>query len=286
MSSKKIIVIDEIGLMQMLSASFQKIVQDIVSDNRIVLGTISSDSYPEIDKFKYVKEVKIIGLNELNRDAITEFLAREILKALDTQVFSKKALTYYLGRLFLMTDKVFWELISNSRKQGGKQVEWLIVELSKKPVNEIIDFEIELANKLQQSYTSSLWGAAFVIMGGCSDDGFDYFRGWLIAQGEEVFTKAIKNPEFLADCLTDDYLEEDKFAPQLEEMLSVASDAYIYQKTGEFEYNDEISTEFWDELEARGHESMPAEIEIDWEEDDLEERYPRLRERFSENPLT
>ncbi|BFH68375.1 hypothetical protein J27TS7_54130 [Paenibacillus dendritiformis] len=61
-----------------------------------------------------------------------------------------------------MTDKIFWELISNSRKQGGKQVEWLIVELSKKPVNEIIDFEIELANKLQQSYTSSLWGAAFV----------------------------------------------------------------------------------------------------------------------------
>lgn len=44
-----------------------------------------------------------------------------------------------------MTDKIFWELISNSRKQGGKQVEWLIVELSKKPVNEIIGFEIELA---------------------------------------------------------------------------------------------------------------------------------------------
>ncbi|CAH8770418.1 DUF4240 domain-containing protein [Paenibacillus dendritiformis] len=185
-----------------------------------------------------------------------------------------------------MTDKVFWELISNSKKQGGKQIEWLIVELSKKPVNEIIDFEIELANKLQQSYTSSLWGAAFVIMGGCSDDGFDYFRGWLIAQGEEVFTKAIKNPEFLADYLTDEYLEEDEFAPQLEEMLSVASDAYIYQKTGEFEYNDEISTEFWDELEARGHESMSPEIEIDWEKDDLEERYPRLWERFSENPLT
>ncbi|WGU97635.1 nucleoside-triphosphatase [Paenibacillus dendritiformis] len=77
---------DEIGLMQMLSASFQKIVQDIVSDNRIVLGTISSDSHPEIDRFKYVKEVKIIGLNELNRDAISEFLGREILKALDTQV--------------------------------------------------------------------------------------------------------------------------------------------------------------------------------------------------------
>lgn len=83
-SSKKIIVIDEIGLMQMLSASFQKIVQDIVSDNRIVLGTISSDSHPEIDRFKYVKEVKIIGLNELNRDTISEFLVKDILKALES----------------------------------------------------------------------------------------------------------------------------------------------------------------------------------------------------------
>ncbi|MGG3840493.1 nucleoside-triphosphatase [Paenibacillus thiaminolyticus] len=57
-SSKKIIVIDEIGLMQMLSASFQKIVQDIVSDNRIVLGTISSDSHPEIGQIQICKGTK------------------------------------------------------------------------------------------------------------------------------------------------------------------------------------------------------------------------------------
>lgn len=73
-------------------------------------------------------------------------------------------------------------------------------------------------------------GAAFVVMGGCSDDGFDYFRGWLISRGEEVFNQVIKNPEFLAEYLSEENLQEDVFAPQLEEMLSVASDAYIYQK--------------------------------------------------------
>ncbi|WP_235439852.1 nucleoside-triphosphatase [Paenibacillus sp. DMB20] len=85
-SSKKIIVIDEIGFMQMLSVSFQKIVQDIVADHRIVLGTIPSDSHPEIDKIKYLKEVKIIGLNEFNRDKISGFLVKDILKALDSSI--------------------------------------------------------------------------------------------------------------------------------------------------------------------------------------------------------
>lgn len=185
-----------------------------------------------------------------------------------------------------MTNKVFWELINSSKKHGEEQIEWLTNELSKKTTSEILEFEIEFRNKLEQSYTSSLWGAAFVIMGGCSDDGFDYFRGWLIAQGEEVFNKVLKSPEILADNLSEDYLEEDEYAPQLEEILSVASDTYTYQKTGEFEYNDVIYTEFLNALEDRGYEIKSAEIEFDWEEEDLEERYPILWERFWENPLT
>ncbi|MGG4351007.1 nucleoside-triphosphatase [Paenibacillus lautus] len=83
LSSKKIIVIDEIGLMQMLSASFKKIVQEIIGDHRIVLGTIPLESHPEIDKIKYRKEVRIISLNEFNRDTISETLLQDIVKALE-----------------------------------------------------------------------------------------------------------------------------------------------------------------------------------------------------------
>lgn len=82
-STKKKIVIDEIGFMQMLSTSFQKIVSDIVSDHPIVLGTIPVDSHPQIDKIKHLKEVKIISLNEFTRDVIPEFLVKDILSALD-----------------------------------------------------------------------------------------------------------------------------------------------------------------------------------------------------------
>ncbi|MDT3429258.1 hypothetical protein J2Z22_004859 [Paenibacillus forsythiae] len=185
-----------------------------------------------------------------------------------------------------METDFFWELINNSKKYGIEQIEWLTKELIKKTSEEIIQFEIEFRNKLDKSYTSSLWGAAFVIMGGCSDDGFDYFRSWLISRGEEIFNQALMNPEFLVEYLSEDCLQEDEFAPQLEEMLLVASDAYTYQKTGMFEYNHDIHTEFINELEVRGYNFEPIEIELDWEEEDLEVRYPLLWDRFGENPLT
>ncbi len=38
-----------------------------------------------------------------------------------------------------------------------------------------------------------------VVNGGCSDDGFEYFRGWLIGQGGAYFEAALKDPERAAD---------------------------------------------------------------------------------------
>jgi len=81
LSSKRIIVIDEIGFMQMLSVSFQHIVQKVVSlSDHIVLGTVPVTGHPEIDKIKYSKNATIIGLNEFNRDVLAEVLANEILQ--------------------------------------------------------------------------------------------------------------------------------------------------------------------------------------------------------------
>jgi len=36
---------------------------------------------------------------------------------------------------------------------------------------------------LNKAYTWDLWGAAYLINGGCSDDGFEYFRRWLVSRG-------------------------------------------------------------------------------------------------------
>ncbi|RCW50247.1 nucleoside-triphosphatase [Paenibacillus prosopidis] len=84
LKSKKVTVIDEIGFMQMLSIPFQQMIYKVVSENHhIVLGTIPLDSHPEIDKIKRLPGVKIINVNEENRDFIAEVVVKDILKAAD-----------------------------------------------------------------------------------------------------------------------------------------------------------------------------------------------------------
>ena len=76
------------------------------------------------------------------------------------------------------------------------------------------------------AYRWDLWAAAFVINGGASEDGFEYFRGWLIAQGEGLYQIALRYPDNLAD-----YVEPDFDQAKCEELLYVAQKAYE-DKTG------------------------------------------------------
>ncbi|WP_053071936.1 nucleoside-triphosphatase [Rossellomorea marisflavi] len=84
--TKNIIVIDEIGYMQMFSHSFKKIVQEIFSGNKIVLGTIPLNSPPEIMNIHNLKQANILTINEINRDMMSEFLVREVSDVLDINV--------------------------------------------------------------------------------------------------------------------------------------------------------------------------------------------------------
>ena len=180
-----------------------------------------------------------------------------------------------------MEKKEFWRLIEQSREVN--QAKWLTEELVQKELDEVLDFEFLFQGLMNDSYQSRLWGAAFVLMGGCSDDAFDYFRGWLIGQGEEIYNKVMKDPEFLADYINEDNLDDEGF-PQNEELLSVGVDAYTLIKTGDIEWDDDIHNELLEALDKKGLQSV-TDIEFDWEEDDLENLFPVLWGRFGEEPL-
>jgi nucleoside-triphosphatase len=51
----------------------------ILSGEHIILGTICLDTHPWIDKIKQLPGLKIYGINEDNRDRITEVVACEIV---------------------------------------------------------------------------------------------------------------------------------------------------------------------------------------------------------------
>ncbi|WP_036709486.1 nucleoside-triphosphatase [Paenibacillus pinihumi] len=81
--SRKIIVIDEIGFMQMLSDSFQKKVQEIIAGHNVVVGTVPLNSHPAIDKLKHSQKVKLIEIDAFNRDRMSEILVTDILNLID-----------------------------------------------------------------------------------------------------------------------------------------------------------------------------------------------------------
>ena len=68
--SKDIIVIDEIGKMELFSPSFKDAVIEALQSEKKVLGTIMLASHPWADKIKARQDVEIIKVTRLNRNEV------------------------------------------------------------------------------------------------------------------------------------------------------------------------------------------------------------------------
>ncbi len=99
----------------------------------------------------------------------------------------------------------FWKLIDKTREaakgDAQKQSDLLKDELAKLPEKEIILFDEIFHDLKDTAYIGNLWDAATLIMYGCSDDGFQEFREWLVGRGKQVYENAIRDPETLVDVL-------------------------------------------------------------------------------------
>ena len=95
----------------------------------------------------------------------------------------------------------FWKLVNESRAGGARDsvfMNRLGSSLGKLAPAQIAEFDRHFFELHRGSYRWDLWGACYLIMGGCSDDGFEYFRAWLVSQGQSVFEKALRDPDSLA----------------------------------------------------------------------------------------
>ncbi|MYW62487.1 DUF4240 domain-containing protein [Streptomyces sp. SID8379] len=104
-----------------------------------------------------------------------------------------------------MDNDRFWQLIDQARRlaadpaDAGAVATHATTLLADHQPAQILQAEQILWDLMAASYLAPLWAAAYQINGGCSDDGFDYFRGWLIAQGRATFEQVINDPDSLAD---------------------------------------------------------------------------------------
>ncbi|MFF7454434.1 DUF4240 domain-containing protein [Kitasatospora sp. NPDC008115] len=96
----------------------------------------------------------------------------------------------------------FWKLIEECRRQvegPEERLTWLRGELCRRSPAEAVQFQERLDEVRREAFTWDLWAAADRIFGGwCSDDGFSYFRLWMVGLGREAFSAAVAAPDALA----------------------------------------------------------------------------------------
>ena len=169
----------------------------------------------------------------------------------------------------LMNEDVFWKVIQTSKDKSngdfGDQQEQLADELRKLTPDNIILFANRFRYFRGQANTWELWGAIYIIHGGCSDDSFNDFREWVIGQGKTYYYQTIKNPESLADFDTDMMDEIDW------EGLGYVPSTVFKEITG-----GEMPFPYQEQLETTGTE---------WSEegDDLKKMFPRLAAKFPDH---
>ncbi len=169
-----------------------------------------------------------------------------------------------------MNENEFWSIIERaikvSENDPEEKEEALTKEINKLTPTKIFEFAKLFDEKDSKAYSWNLWGAAYIINGGCGDDSFMDFRASLICMGEKIYEAAINNPDTLADVEFNEP-EEDLFFEG-------------YQYIAFTAYEDKTEEEMPD-TKISHPENPEGEEWSDESEDDLRRICPKLYEKYS-----
>lgn len=101
----------------------------------------------------------------------------------------------------MMDEQQYWDIIAASVKNSNnqdEQEEFLTAKLEELSPAEIIGFKLQTYKLLSDIYTPEMWCAGHIMNQGlCSDDGFEYFRYWVVSRGKDTYYNAKSNPDSL-----------------------------------------------------------------------------------------
>jgi hypothetical protein len=167
----------------------------------------------------------------------------------------------------VMDEAAFWRLIAETRAAAGndtgRQSELIDVRLRELPAQQIAAFQRIRRALDRRAFTWDLWGAAYVVEDGCSDDCFRDFRGYLISLGRGPYETALRDPDSLASTVQD-------------------------AETGDWENGDDIAPDAYQSVTGEDIPGDSSDLSGDprgtpWDDDHAEalvQRYPRLAARF------
>jgi hypothetical protein len=164
----------------------------------------------------------------------------------------------------------FWQIIEETKNEDGDravQAQVLSDRLGGAGLDTVLDFSRAFDAAMDHLYSWELWGAAFLAMGGCSDDMFEYLRAWLIADGQATAMLAGSVPELAVQALLGETDDPDARWGQLRvhdgERIVYAAGVAHERLTGE-----------WLRPSSGHRASQPSGTP--WDEDDLPHLYPDL----------
>jgi Protein of unknown function (DUF4240) len=117
-----------------------------------------------------------------------------------------------------MDADTFWTLVADTRAQAvaanadsvvAEHVATLTAALEELPDHEVREFYRELRAVRARANSWNLWAAAYLALGGASDDSFLDFRNWVISHGRETYERVLADPDSVADLSWDE--EENDF---------------------------------------------------------------------------
>lgn len=163
----------------------------------------------------------------------------------------------------------FWHIIDKVHVESGGDMDQKCALLKQSLLDlddqQLRDFINHFDSADAAGYTWQLWGAAYVMHGGCSDDAFDDFRATLISHGREVYERALTDPESLADLTYED-----------EEAICYEGFQYVPHEAAKEKLGDLPQRTVARPKDPAGQE---------WEEDSVEQLYPRLAAKYSGAPF-
>ncbi len=164
-----------------------------------------------------------------------------------------------------MDEPTFWTLVEAAKAEMtpalSNHAEILQTKLEALAPSEIVEFDRIFTKLHEDAYRWDLWAAAYIIEGGCGDDGFMDFRAGLIGLGREVYYAAVSDPSSLVSQPTQgvDFSNE--------EMLYAATHAY------------ETVTD--DDMPDHGLARADKPFGEPWDEATVAEEYPELAAKFA-----
>ncbi|MFN3930530.1 MAG: DUF4240 domain-containing protein [Brevundimonas sp.] len=176
-----------------------------------------------------------------------------------------------------MDEQRFWVIMDRAavhKSDPDRQVASLRSELETLTAEEVLAFRSAFEVQLARAYTWDLWAVAYVAHGGASDDGFEYFRRWMVSRGRAAFERLLAHPDDLADMVAADA----DGVLEFEEILYVTDEVWS-ERTG----LDPAEMPIQMESTTLGREPLGVPFEDD--PDHLERRVPKTWARFGDRPL-